>query len=69
MIRPRSPGCLIAEVSVYFLPSRYIRVPQSGHCPSVAGRPFFIVTVLEFAIICSERHFMQYPIIASLLKP
>ena len=68
MIRPHSPGCLIAEESGYFLPSRYIRVPQSGHCPSVAGRPFFIVTVREFAIICSERHFMQYPTIALLLK-
>ena len=40
-------------------PSRYMRVPHTGHFPSVAGRPFFILTSLASAIMRSSRHFMQ----------
>ena len=39
-----------------------ILVLHTGHVPSVAGRPFFIVTGLAFVISRVVLHFMQYPV-------
>ena len=36
-----------------------ILVPQVGHDPWVAGRPFFIVICCGFFISCWLLHFMQ----------
>jgi hypothetical protein len=36
-------------------------VPQSGHVPSLAGLPFFIVTAFGSFISFFALHFMQYP--------
>jgi len=36
-----------------------IRVPHTGHVPSVAGRPFFIVIGRGFCISRFALHFMQ----------
>ena len=43
----------------YALPMRYIFVPQTGHVPWVAGRPFFRVTFCGFRISLLARHFRQ----------
>ena len=46
-------------------------VPQVGHSPWVAGRPFFITIDLGFLISLFARHFMQYACIltSSLFSP
>jgi len=46
----------------YFLPPmiRNNFVPQSGHTPWMAGRPFFIVTSCALAISFFPLHFTQY---------
>ena len=36
-----------------------IFVPQSGHSPEVAGRPFFIVICCAFLISFFARHLTQ----------
>jgi hypothetical protein len=41
-------------------PIRKIAVPQTGHTPFVAGRPFFIVTSCGSLISRLARHFTQY---------
>jgi hypothetical protein len=35
------------------------RVPQTGHSPSVAGRPFFIVIGRRLRSSRGARHFLQ----------
>jgi len=40
---------------------RNILVPQVGHVPWVAGRPFFKVTCWAFEISLFALHFTQYP--------
>ncbi len=40
---------------------RNILVPQVGHVPCVAGRPFFNVTCWAFEISLFALHFTQYP--------
>ena len=46
----------------YFLPPmmRNSLVPQSGHTPCMAGRPFFMVTSCALAISFFALHFTQY---------
>jgi hypothetical protein len=43
-----------------------ILVLHSGHSPSVAGRPFFIVICLAFCISRWVLHFMQYPVVVGV---
>jgi len=55
---------LAAQRVGYFLaaapdPILNILVPQTGHVPWVAGRPFFIVTWVGFCIVRVVLHFMQ----------
>jgi hypothetical protein len=50
------------------LPILNMRVPQTGHSPSVAGRPFFIVICLGFFISRCSLHFMQRACIVILPK-
>jgi hypothetical protein len=46
--------------NTYFIaPILKIFVLQTGHVPSVAGRPFFIVICLALLISRSALHFMQ----------
>jgi hypothetical protein len=42
-----------------------IRVPHSGHSPSVAGRPFFIVIGLASFMSRCVLHFMQYAFVTA----
>jgi len=41
------------------LPILNILVPQTGHLPSVAGLPFFMVMGAAFCISRFSRHFRQ----------
>ncbi len=53
----------MALFRIYFFqafPMRNTLVPQDGHSPCVAGRPFFIVIDLAFFISTFFRHFTQY---------
>jgi len=51
-----------AKVSTYFFPKiLYIPVPQSGHLPLTAKRPFFIVTFCSSFISLDFLHLTQYP--------
>lgn len=43
----------------YFFIIRNIDVPQSGHLPFIAVRPFFIVTSLALAICFLPLHLTQ----------
>ena len=44
-----------------YLPAPILKilVPQTGHAPSVAGRPFFMVICFAFLISRWALHFMQ----------
>jgi hypothetical protein len=54
----------------FFLPNiLYIPVPQEGHLPFIAARPFFIVTCCSSFISLLVLHFTQYPFSAILLPP
>jgi hypothetical protein len=60
-MRDRQPYYLL-------LPILNILVPQVGHTPWVAGRPFFIVISLGSFISLFALHFTQYASIVFLLK-
>jgi hypothetical protein len=46
----------------YFLPRiLYMPVPQVGHLPLTAARPFFMVTFCSSFISLLALHFTQYP--------
>jgi hypothetical protein len=54
----RRGGERLAET--YLLaPILNILVPQTGHVPSVAGRPFFMLICFAFLISRLVLHFMQ----------
>ena len=55
----------------YFFPPmmRNNFVPQSGHTPWMAGRPFFIVTSCALAISFFALHFTQYASATVLASP
>src|SRR5512135_1545577 len=44
-------------------------VPQTGHFPLTAGRPFFIVTFCSSFISVDFLHFTQYPVSAISSSP
>jgi hypothetical protein len=54
-LHPLEPG------SESYLPAPILKifVPQTGHEPSVAGRPFFIVICFAFLMSRWALHFMQ----------
>ena len=42
-------------------------VPQTEQTPFIAGRPFFIVTLVALLISLFILHFTQYPVSAKIL--
>ena len=43
----------------------YIPVPHVEHTPLIAGRPFFILTLVAFFISRFALHLTQYPVSAN----